>query len=94
MRLINLKFSKGRILRDFEYQVLCLGNYEVVIPIYESVVPILNKHLEFDPENFEYQSMMSVLQTQLGTAYHLAGEYDKSKEAFEKSIPINAKTAR
>jgi tetratricopeptide (TPR) repeat protein len=23
--------------------------------------------------------------------YHLAGEYDKSKEAFEKSIPINAK---
>ncbi|WP_156158938.1 hypothetical protein [Methanosarcina siciliae] len=26
-----------------------------------------------------------------GTAYHLAGEYEKSKEAFEKSIPINAK---
>lgn len=35
--------------------------------------------------------MMSVLHTQLGIAYHLAGEYDKSKEAFEKSVPINAK---
>ncbi len=35
--------------------------------------------------------MMSVLHTQLGIAYHLAGEYDKSKEAFEKSMPINAK---
>ena len=34
---------------------------------------------------------MSVLQTQLGIAYHLAGEYDKSKEDFEKSIPINAR---
>ena len=34
--------------------------------------------------------MMSVLQTQIGIAYHLAGEYDKSKEAFEKSIAINA----
>ena len=35
--------------------------------------------------------MMSVLHTQIGISYHLAGEYEKSKEAFEKSIPINAK---
>ncbi len=35
--------------------------------------------------------MMSVLQTQLGIVYHLTGEYDKSKEAFEKSMSINAK---
>lgn len=68
-----------------------LGNYEVAIPIYESVFPVLNKHIEFDPGNLEYQSMMSVLHTQLGIAYHLAGEYDKSKESFEKSVPINAK---
>jgi hypothetical protein len=27
----------------------------------------------------------------LGIAYHLAGEYDKSKEALEKSIPLNTK---
>ncbi len=66
-----------------------LGNYDVAIPIYESVFPILNKHLESDPDNLEYQSIMSVLETQLGITYHSTGEYEKSKKAFEKSILLN-----
>jgi tetratricopeptide (TPR) repeat protein len=68
-----------------------MGNYDVAIQIYKSVFSVLNKHPVSDPNNPDYQSMISVLYTQLGIAYHLADEYDKSKEAFEKSIPINAK---
>ena len=78
-----------RILIGILYE--SLGNYDVAIPIHESVFPILNTHFESDPDNPEYRSILSVLYTQLGIAYHLAGEYDKSKEAFEKSIPLNAK---
>ena len=78
-----------RILIGILYE--SLGNYDVAIPIYESVFTIMNKHFESDPDNPEYRSILSVLYTQLGIAYHLAGEYDKSKEAFEKSIPLNAK---
>lgn len=66
-----------------------LENYDVAIPLYESVFPILNKHLESDPDNLEYLSIMSVLETQLGITYHSTGEYEKSKEAFEKSILLN-----
>ena len=68
-----------------------MGNYDAAIQIYKSVFSVLNKHPVSDPDNPDYQSIIGVLYTQLGIAYHLADEYDKSKEAFEKSIPINVK---
>jgi hypothetical protein len=34
---------------------------------------------------------VSVLYTQLGISYHQAREFDKSKDAFEKSMSINSK---
>jgi tetratricopeptide (TPR) repeat protein len=68
-----------------------MGNYGAAIQIYKSVFSVLNKHLGSDPDNPDYQSMIGVLYTQLGIAYHLAGEYESSKEAFEKSIPLKAK---
>ncbi|AGF95616.1 hypothetical protein MmTuc01_0161 [Methanosarcina mazei Tuc01] len=80
-----------------EIRTLCgilhksMGNYDAAIQIYKSVFSVLNKHPVSDPDNPDYQSIIGVLYTQLGIAYHLADEYDKSKEAFEKSIPINVK---
>ncbi len=68
-----------------------LGNYDAAVSMYESISPILNKQIESDPENLEYQAMLSVLYTQLGVAHYSAGEYEKSKDVFEKSLPINTR---
>jgi len=68
-----------------------LGNYDAAVSMYESISPILNKQIKSDPQNLEYQAMLSVLYTQLGVAHYSAGEYEKSKDVFEKSLPISAK---
>ena len=49
------------------------------------------KYLESDPENLEYQAKANIAYTHLGIVYFLADEYEKSKEAFEKALPISAK---
>jgi hypothetical protein len=46
---------------------------------------------ESDPDNPEYRSILGVLYAQSGISDHQAGEFDKSKDAFEKSISINSK---
>ena len=54
------------------------------------VFPLLNKHLESDPEKLEYQAKVNFVYTQLGIVYLSADELEKSKEAFEKALSINA----
>lgn len=66
-------------------------NYGMAIERYESIFPLLNKHLGSDPEKLEYQAKVNIAYTQLGIVYLSANELEKSKEAFEKALSINAK---
>lgn len=68
-----------------------MKNYGMAAERYESIFPILQKHLESDPENLEYQTKANIAYTQLGIVYFLANEYEKSKDAFEKALSISAK---
>ncbi len=68
-----------------------MKNYGMAIEIYESIFPILTKHLGSDPEKLEYQEKVNIIYLQLGIVYLSADEPEKSKEAFEKALSINAK---
>ena len=68
-----------------------MKNYGMAAECYESVFPILQKHIDSDPENHMYQARANLAYTQLGRVYLLADEYEKSKEAFEKALSISAK---
>ena len=67
-----------------------MKNYGIAIERYESIFPILTKHLGSDPEKFEYQAKVNIVYLQLGIVYLSANELEKSKEAFEKALSINA----
>ena len=68
-----------------------MKNYEIAAEKYESALQIIQKQLESDPENPDYQEKASFIQTQLGSVYCLADEYDKSKEAFKTALSISTK---
>ena len=68
-----------------------MKNYGMAAESYESMFPILQKHIDSDPENLVYQARANLAYTQLGRVYLLAEEYEKSKEAFEKALSISAK---
>lgn len=68
-----------------------MKNYGMAAESYESIFPILQKHIDSDPENLEYQARANLAYTQLGSVYLLADEYEKSKDAFEKALPISTK---
>lgn len=82
-------FSDIRLLEGILQE--SMKNYGIAIERYESIFPILTKHLGPDTEKLEYQAKVNIVYLQLGIVYFSANELEKSKEAFEKALSINAK---
>lgn len=67
-----------------------MGNFEEAIKSYKNAFLIMDRLIEVYPKGFNPQMKVTELYIGLGMSYSALNEYEKSREAFEKALAINA----
>jgi tetratricopeptide (TPR) repeat protein len=65
------------------------GNIEQAAKNLDSLLPIVEKLFNSNPEKFKALENSGIIYTRAGEVYSLNREYDKSKKAFEQNLGIN-----